>query len=207
MPKIGVIALQGDVSEHMEAMNRALAGRGCVVEIRREGIVPECDGLILPGGESTTICKQLESSGIGTEIVQAAARGVPVMATCAGLVLVSSAIEGDCKVRPLCLMDTKIGRNAFGPQRESFEADLNVEGFNSPYRAVFIRAPAIVEVGKGVDVLSKVNEYVVAARQKNLLCLAFHPELTDDLRFHEIFLKMIDAKNNTENTNGGKTEA
>lgn len=193
MLKVGVVALQGDVSEHALAMKRALAGRGSVVEIRRKGLVPKCDGLILPGGESTTICKQLESSGIGEEIRRAALAGVPVMATCAGLVLVSMAIEGDCKVRPLCLMDTKIGRNAFGPQRESFEADLDVQGFDHPYRAVFIRAPAIVDVGEGVQVLAKVNDFVVAARQKNLLCLAFHPELTDDLRFHEIFLEMMET--------------
>lgn len=193
MVKIGVVALQGDVSEHVLAMERALKGRGSVVEVRRAGIVPECDGLVLPGGESTTICRQLESSGIGDEIKRAAKAGVPIMATCAGLVLVSSEIEGDCKVRPLLLMDTKIGRNAFGPQRESFEADLDIKGFNRPYRAVFIRAPAIVDVGKDVDVLAKVNDFIVAARQKNLLCLAFHPELTDDLRFHQIFLKMMEA--------------
>ncbi len=193
MVKIGVVALQGDVSEHVWAMERALGGKGSVVEIRRAGIVPECDGLVLPGGESTTICRQLESSGIGEEIKKAAMAGVPVMATCAGLVLVSSAIEGDCKVRPLGLMDTKIGRNAFGSQKDSFEADLAVEGFDRPYRAVFIRAPAIVDVGDGVLVLAKVKDFVVAARQKNLLCLAFHPELTDDLRFHQIFLKMMEA--------------
>jgi 5'-phosphate synthase pdxT subunit len=191
--KIGVVALQGDVSEHVLAMERALGGKGSVIEIRRAGIVPECDGLVLPGGESTTICRQLESSGIGEEIKKAAKSGVPVMATCAGLVLVSKAIEGDCKVRPLGLMDTTIGRNAFGPQRESFEADLAVKGFDQPYRAVFIRAPAIVDVGKDVQVLAKVKDFVVAARQKNLLCLAFHPELTDDLRFHRIFLKMMEA--------------
>lgn len=193
MVKIGVVALQGDVSEHVTAMERALKGRGSVVDIRRAGIVPECDGLVLPGGESTTICRQLESSGIGEELKRAAKAGVPVMATCAGLVLVSSEIEGDCKVRPLQLMDTKIGRNAFGPQRESFEADLDIKGFDRPYRAVFIRAPAIVHVGPDVDVLAKVNGFVVAARQKNLLCLAFHPELTDDPRFHQIFLKMMEA--------------
>ncbi len=193
MVKIGVVALQGDVSEHVLAMERSMKGKGSVVEIRHAGIVPECDGLVLPGGESTTICRQLESSGIGDEIKRAAKAGVPVMATCAGLVLVSREIEGDCKVRPLQLMDTKIGRNAFGPQRESFEADLDIKGFDRPYRAVFIRAPAIVDVGDEVDVLAKVNDFVVAARQRNLLCLAFHPELTDDMRFHQIFLKMMEA--------------
>lgn len=193
MLKIGVLALQGDVSEHVESMKRALNGRGSVVEIRRSGVVPECDGLIIPGGESTTISRLMERSGIAEEIRQASASGVPIMATCAGLVLVSSVIEGDSRVRPLGLMDTKIGRNAFGPQRESFEADLDVQGFDHPYRAVFIRAPAIVDVGKEVEVLARVEEFVVAARQKKLLSLAFHPELTEDLRFHYIFLKMMGA--------------
>lgn len=193
MLKIGVLALQGDVSEHVEAVKRALDGRGSVVEIRRPGVVPECDGLVIPGGESTTISRLMERSGIAEEIKQASASGVPIMATCAGLVLVSSAIEGDSRVRPLGLMDTTIGRNAFGPQRESFEADLHVQGFDRPYRAVFIRAPAIVDVGKEVEVLARVEEFIVAARQKNLLSLAFHPELTEDLRFHHIFLKMMEA--------------
>ncbi|MDM7913575.1 MAG: pyridoxal 5'-phosphate synthase glutaminase subunit PdxT [Methanotrichaceae archaeon] len=193
MVKIGVVALQGDVSEHTMAMERALGSKGSVVEIRRAGVALECDGLVLPGGESTTICRQLESSGIGEEIKKAASAGVPVMATCAGLVLVSKEIEGDCKVRPLGLMDTKIGRNAFGSQKDSFEADLVVEGFDRPYRAVFRPAPAIVDVGKDVQVLAKVKDFVVAARQKNLLAMAFHPELTEDLRFHQIFLKMMEA--------------
>jgi 5'-phosphate synthase pdxT subunit len=90
-------------------------------------------------------------------------------------------------------MDIKISRNAFGPQRESFEADLQVEGFEKPYRAIFIRAPAIAEAGEGVQVLARVGEAIVAARQKNLLALAFHPELTNDTRFHQIFLKMLEA--------------
>jgi len=191
--RIGVIALQGDVSEHVLAMERALQGKGEVLAVRTPGIIPGCDGLVLPGGESTTISRQLASSGIAEELKDAAASGVPVLATCAGLVLVSSEIEGDSKVKPLGLMDTRIGRNAFGPQRESFEADLDVKGFERPYRAVFIRAPAIVRVGEGVEVLARVGENVVAARQKSIMALAFHPELTDDLRFHDIFLKMLKA--------------
>ncbi|MCX6668863.1 MAG: pyridoxal 5'-phosphate synthase glutaminase subunit PdxT [Methanothrix sp.] len=190
---IGVIALQGDVSEHVLAMQRALQGRGEVLEVRRPGQMAQCDGLVLPGGESTTICRQLESSGMAEELQRAAWSGVPILATCAGLVLVSKRIEGDGKVRPLGLMDIKIGRNAFGSQRESFEADLEVQGLEQPYRAVFIRAPAIVEVGEGVQVLARVGEAVVAARQKSILALAFHPELTSDMRFHQIFLKMLEA--------------
>ena len=192
--KIGVIALQGDVSEHVDAMERALRGRGSVIQVRRAGIVSDCDGLVLPGGESTTLSSQLANAGIDQEIKRAAASGVPVLATCAGLVLVSRIIQGDSKVRPLGLMDTTIGRNVFGSQRESFEADLEVEGFDRPFRAVFIRAPAIVSVGKGVQVLARVDGNAVAAREKNVLCLAFHPELTRDLRFHQMFLDTVGVK-------------
>jgi 5'-phosphate synthase pdxT subunit len=189
--RVGVIGVQGDASEHVRAMERALGDRGSVLLVRRAGMVPDCDGLVLPGGESTTLSRQIAKTGIDQEIKRAADAGVPVLATCAGLVLVSRKIEGDTKVRPLGLMDTIIGRNVFGSQRESFEADLNVEGFDRPYRAVFIRAPAIVSAGKAVRVLAKVGENSVAAQQKNVLCLSFHPELTDDQRFHWLFLDMI----------------
>ncbi|OPX73913.1 MAG: Glutamine amidotransferase subunit PdxT [Methanosaeta sp. PtaB.Bin018] len=193
MTRIGVLALQGDVSEHVLAMQRALSGKGEVLEIRRPGEILGCDGLVLPGGESTSISRQLEISGMAQELKAAARSGVPILATCAGLVLVSREIEGDAKVRPLGLMDIKVDRNAFGPQRESFEADLQVEGFERPYRAVFIRAPAIVDVGNKVQVLARIGEVIVGARQDNLLALAFHPELTEDMRFHQIFQKMLEA--------------
>jgi 5'-phosphate synthase pdxT subunit len=192
--KIGVLALQGDVSEHVQALERAGNGNVQVVLVRKRGQTDECDGLVLPGGESTAICRQLESSGLTEELKAAALSGKPILATCAGLVLVSKEImgKGDRRVRPLGLMDIKIKRNAFGPQKESFEADLWVEGLDEPYRAVFIRAPAIGEVGKGVEVLASIAGTVVAARQKNLLALAFHPELTPDPRIHQIFLKMLE---------------
>lgn len=193
MARIGVIALQGDVSEHVLAMQKALQGKGEVIEIRKAGLIAGCSGLVLPGGESTTISRQLANSGMTEELKAAALAGVPILATCAGLVLVSKDIDGDAKVKPLGLMDIKIDRNAFGPQRESFETDLQVAGFEKPYRAIFIRAPAIAATGAGVQVLARVGEAIVAARQKNLLALAFHPELTDDTRFHQIFLKMLEA--------------
>jgi 5'-phosphate synthase pdxT subunit len=193
--RIGVLALQGDVSEHVLALERAGQGKVQVVEIRKNGQIEECQALVLPGGESTTICRQLESSGLIEELKAAALSGKPILATCAGLVLVSQEVEGDSgsHVKPLGLMDIKISRNAFGPQRESFEADLQIKGLDKPYRAVFIRAPAIAQVGSGVEVLARVGEAVVAARQKNLLALAFHPELTEDPRIHQIFLKMLEA--------------
>ncbi|MFB3765049.1 MAG: pyridoxal 5'-phosphate synthase glutaminase subunit PdxT [Methanotrichaceae archaeon] len=193
MTKIGVIAFQGDVSEHIKAMERALDGKGSVVPVRHADVILECDGLVLPGGESTAISKQMKSSGMRDELKASADAGTPILATCAGLVLVSREIEGDSMVEPLGLMNIKIGRNAFGSQRESFEADLDIKGFDKLYHAVFIRAPAIVDAGKDVDVLAHFDRFIVAARQKNIICLAFHPELVDDMRFHKTFLKMVEA--------------
>lgn len=193
MTRIGVLALQGDVSEHIRALQRAAAkGTMEAVEVRAPGQTEDCQALVIPGGESTTIRRQMDSSGITGELVAAARSGKPLLATCAGMVLVSREIEGEGRFKPLGLMDIKVSRNAFGPQRESFEADLDVKGLDRPYRAVFIRAPAIASVGEGVEVLARIGEAVVAARQKNLLALAFHPELTDDSRIHQIFLKMLE---------------
>jgi len=193
--KIGVLALQGDVSEHVLALERAGEGKIQTILVRKSGQMEECDALVLPGGESTTICRQLESSGLTDELKAASLSGKPILATCAGLVLVSKEIMGNREslVKPLGLMNIKISRNAFGPQKESFEADLQVKGLDRPYRAVFIRAPAIGEVGRGVEVLASIGDTVVAARQGNLLALAFHPELTLDSRIHQIFLKMLEA--------------
>ena len=193
MLRIGVLALQGDVSEHVLAMERALSGRGEVVEVRRPGQMRECQALALPGGESTAISRQLERSGLAEELVDAAKEKTPILATCAGLVLLSRQVQGDGRVRTLGLMDTQISRNAFGPQRESFEADLDIKGLDRPYRAVFIRAPAIGCAGPDVEVLARVGEAIVAARQGNLLALAFHPELTEDTRVHQLFLNMLEA--------------
>ncbi|MDQ1262848.1 MAG: pyridoxal 5-phosphate synthase pdxT subunit [Euryarchaeota archaeon] len=195
MAKIGVLALQGDVSEHVQALERAGKDKIQVIEVRKSDQMEECAALVLPGGESTTICRQLESSGLTEELKFAALSGKPILATCAGLVLISQEIMGNSEglVKPLGLMDIKINRNAFGPQKESFEADLRIRGLDRPYRAVFIRAPAIAQVGIGVEVLARVGKAVVAARQKNLLALAFHPELTQDPRIHQIFLKMLEA--------------
>lgn len=194
---IGVIAIQGNVEEHVDAMVKALgqAKREAeVVRIKHKGIVPTCDALILPGGESTTLGRLMEREGISSEIKKAAHAGVPVMGTCAGLVLLAK--HGDKQVEKtgqhlLELMDISVNRNAFGRQRESFEALIDFKGFTAPFNAVFIRAPCITEPGKDVEVLSKYSGFIVAARQRNMLALAFHPELTDDLRIHQYFLKMI----------------
>jgi 5'-phosphate synthase pdxT subunit len=197
--KIGVIAIQGNVQEHVEATERALAGRGTVVKIKHAGIVPSCDAVIIPGGESTTLCRLSWSEGIAQEIIDLAKSGRPIMGTCAGLILLAS--KGDDEVaktkqRLLGLMDTTVDRNAFGRQVDSFEAPLKIKGFDEPFNAVFIRAPAVISAGKSVKVLAKIDDKIVAAQQKNLLALAFHPELTDDLRLHKYFLEMIPGYKN-----------
>ncbi len=195
--KIGVIAIQGAVSEHVEALKRALAERGEdaeVVTIKHSGIVPVCSGIVIPGGESTTLCRLLAREGIAEEMKEAAAKGVPILGTCAGLIVLAK--EGDEQVEKtsqelLGIMDTKVNRNAFGRQRESFEAELEVEILDSPYSGIFIRAPAIVSCGPGVKVLSRLNGFIIAAEQENVMALSFHPELTDDLRIHQYFLDKV----------------
>jgi 5'-phosphate synthase pdxT subunit len=195
--KLGVIAIQGDVSEHVEALENALRQRGEngeVVTIKHKGIVPECDALVLPGGESTTLGKLLMREGIADEIREMNAAGKPIMGTCAGLILLATA--GDEQVakthqRLLGLMDTTVNRNAFGRQRDSFEIGLELPFLDTPYNAVFIRAPGIVEAGDDVKVLAKIDDMIVAAEQGNVLALAFHPELTEDLRVHQYFLDKL----------------
>ena len=192
MTRIGVLALQGDVSEHIIALQKSAPDLD-VVAVRKPGQIDRCKALVIPGGESTTIRRQMDSSGITQELVAAARSGMPVLATCAGMVLICREIVGEGRFRPLGLMDIAVSRNAFGPQRESFEADLDFKGLDRPYRAAFIRAPLIAESGQGVEVLARLEEGVVAAREKNLLALAFHPELTDDSRIHQIFLEMLEV--------------
>ena len=197
--RIGVIAIQGNVEEHVSAIMEASkqAKRKVeVIKIKHKGSVPACDALIIPGGESTTIGRLMELEGISSEIKKAAHAGIPIMGTCAGLVLLAKL--GDEQVEKtkqnlLGLMDTRICRNAFGRQRESFEALVEFKGLDSPFNAIFIRAPCITEAGKDVEILSKHNGIIVAARQKNIIALAFHPELAGDLRIHHYFLKMMDS--------------
>jgi 5'-phosphate synthase pdxT subunit len=186
MLKAGVIAVQGDVAEHATAIERAAErhGESCEVEtIRSAGTVPDCDLLLLPGGESTTISRLLAEEGIDEELEAFAAAGKPMLATCAGLIVASSDAKDD-RVSTLDVLDVTIDRNAFGRQKDSFETALDVDGLESPFPAVFIRAPTIDEVGSGVDVLASVEDRPVAVRQGNVFGTSFHPELTDDSRIH-----------------------
>jgi 5'-phosphate synthase pdxT subunit len=192
---VGVVAVQGAVSEHICAFEAALASsgiRGSAVPVRKPGELAKVDALALPGGESTTISKLLVKFGLFDEIRSRASEGMPVMGTCAGLVLLAK--EGDSQVgktgtRLLGLMNMRVSRNAFGRQRESFEAPVRLAGIaGGDFPAVFIRAPAIESVRGPCKPLARLEGRIVAARQGDMLALAFHPELSGDLRIHEEFV-------------------
>jgi 5'-phosphate synthase pdxT subunit len=197
----GVVAVQGDVSEHADAIRRAAAAHdesAEVREIRTAGVVPDCDVLLLPGGESTTISRHLAREGIDEEIREHVAAGKPLLATCAGLI-VAARDANDDRVTTLDVLDVSVDRNAFGRQVDSFEAPLDVAGLDEPFPAVFIRAPVIDEVGgtrsasgdranadERVDVLASWDGRPVAVRQGPVVATSFHPELTDDPRVHDL---------------------
>jgi 5'-phosphate synthase pdxT subunit len=187
MLRAGVIAVQGDVSEHAAAIERAARHHGEeveVVEIRQSGIVPDCDVLLLPGGESTTISRLLRKEGIASEIKAHVAAGKPVLATCAGLI-VSSTDAKDDRVETLGLVDVTVDRNAFGRQKDSFEAPLDIDGLDEPFPAVFIRAP-LIDDASDVEVLARWGDDPVAVRDGSVVGTSFHPELTDDVRLHRL---------------------
>jgi len=188
--KIGVLALQGDVSEHVMLIKKTLNKikiRGSVVEIKNSGQVKGIDALIIPGGESTTIGKLLIKTGIFQEIKKL---DKPVMGTCAGLILIAKDISGGLKEQELLgLMDIKVKRNAFGRQRESFEAKIKSKIGEIP--GVFIRAPVIESAGEGVEVLAEYEGKIVMVRQGKIMGLAFHPELADDTGVYEYFLGLV----------------
>ncbi len=184
----GVIAVQGDVSEHARAIERAAATHGeeaTVHEIRGAGIVPDCDVLLLPGGESTTISRLLQQEDIAPEVRAHVAAGKPVLATCAGLIVAARDAKDD-RVETLDLVDVTVDRNAFGRQVDSFEALIDVAGLDNPFPAVFIRAPLIDEVGDDVEVLAEWEGRPVAVRDGPVVGTSFHPELTEDGRLHRL---------------------
>jgi 5'-phosphate synthase pdxT subunit len=189
---VGVLALQGAVREHLQAL------QGCGVEavpVRTPEEVEAAEALVIPGGESTTIGKLMDRYGLLAPVREAAAAGKPLLGTCAGLILMAKTIEDGIPGQPhLGVIDIAVRRNAFGRQVESFEADLPFAGVEGgPVRAVFIRAPIIESVGPEVEVLARHQNRVVAARHGRLLVLSFHPELTRDLRVHRYFLGLRGA--------------
>ena len=185
--RIGVLALQGDVREHVETLKKLGVEP---VEVRTIEDLKGLSGIIVPGGESTTIGRIMVESGMLDGIRSFFYKGGPVWGTCAGMVLAASATTGP-RQPMLGLMNALVERNGFGRQVHSFEKDIEVEGFDSPFTGVFIRAPFFEDVGPGVEVLSEIDGRVVAARGENILVTAFHPELTDDPRFHEYFLQEV----------------
>ena len=194
---IGVIGIQGAISEHVTIMQNTLKTTdtpGTVFIVKNLGDINKIDALILPGGETTTISKILYKLGLHTAIAKKIKENnLPVMGTCAGCVILASEIIDDIKddVKLLHAIDMQVERNAFGRQKESFEKNINIEGVHHPYNAVFIRAPVIRKIWGKTKVLAKINKKIVMARQDNLLALSFHPELTNDLRIHNYFLDMI----------------
>jgi 5'-phosphate synthase pdxT subunit len=189
--KIGVLALQGAVREHLKMLERCGA-QGMAVKYPSELL--SCDGLIIPGGESTTIGKLIVRDGFLETLRERASEDLPIYGTCAGLIVLAKRVtEGN---QPLLgLMDILVRRNAYGRQVDSFEADLAVRGIEEaerPFRAIFIRAPWIEETGEGVEVLCAHDDRAVMARQGRFLAGAFHPELTDDDRIHRYFLHMVE---------------
>ena len=185
--RIGVLALQGDVREHVEILKKLGVEP---VEVRTVEDLAGLAGLIVPGGESTTIGKIMVESGLLDGIRSFFYKGGPVWGTCAGMVLAASATTGP-RQPLLGLMNALVERNGFGRQVHSFEKELEIEGFEEPFVGVFIRAPFFEDVGPGVEVMSEVDGRVVAARGENIMVTAFHPELTDDKRFHEYFLREV----------------
>lgn len=185
---VGVLALQGDFREHRTMLERLGAQTR---EVRRVSDLAGLDGLVIPGGESTTISKLMETYGLAEPIRDFGVGGGAIYGTCAGLITVArETVEGTPPT--LGLMDIVARRNAFGRQVRSFEADLPVSGVGgAPVRAVFIRAPWIESAGPAVEVLATHRGHIVAARQGSILVTAFHPELTDDTRLHELFITMI----------------
>lgn len=190
--KIGVLALQGDFREHRQMLERIGVD---TLEVRLPSDLERSDGLIIPGGESTTIGKLLVSFQLMEPLRARATKGFPIYGTCAGAIVLSKDVRGRAVDQPLLgVMDTTIQRNAFGRQVDSFEIDLEVPVLGDPpFHAVFIRAPIIERIGPGVEALARLPDgTVVAAQQDNLLVTAFHPELTSDGRFHQYFAQLVE---------------
>ena len=187
--KVGLLALQGAIGLHAEAV--AACGAQAV-EVRTPDELTAVDALIVPGGESTTISKLLDSSGLAEPFAERLGDAMPVFGTCAGMILLAtSVLDGRPDQRAYGAIDVTVRRNAFGRQVDSFEADLAIDGLDDPpFHAVFIRAPFIEATGPEVDVLASIDGHAVLARQGPVLVSSFHPELTGDLRLHQLFLDL-----------------
>ena len=204
---IGVLALQGDVREHL----RALEACGVrAVPVRRPGELDDVDGLIIPGGESTTMSKLAVEFGLADPVRKRIAEGMPAYGSCAGMIMLAEEVlDGRPDQQSFAGIEMTVRRNAFGRQVDSFEASVPIDGVDGPpFHAVFIRAPWVERVGSGVEVLGTVADgpaagRIVAVRQGQLLATAFHPELTGDLRVHQLFVELVRSRVATAQTTEG----
>ena len=191
MPNVGILAIQGDVIEHRHALERIGAE---TTEIRLPDQLDGVDGLIIPGGESTTIVQLIDIYNLRDVIRNKVKSGLPTWGTCAGMIVLADRLT-DRRPDPLRLMNIDVSRNAFGRQVDSFEQDLEIDGVDGPpFRAVFIRAPVVNSAGPGTRILARLDDgRPVAVRQGGMLATSFHPELTDDSRVHQLFVRMIET--------------
>jgi 5'-phosphate synthase pdxT subunit len=196
-PTVGVFALQGDVREHLRVLT-SLGARA--IGVRRLRELEQCDGLVIPGGESTTMFKLARTFDLFEPIQQRIKEGLPVFGTCAGMIMLADRIEdGTPDQESLGGLDITVRRNAFGRQVDSFEGDLDFAGLDDPLHAVFIRAPWVEDAGRDVEVLARVDDgpaagRIVAVRQGSLMATSFHPEVGGDDRVHRLFLDLIDQR-------------
>ena len=187
MPVIGVLALQGDVREHLRALDEAGAN---AVPVRRLNEIEACDGLVIPGGESTTLWRLATAFELMDPLRKLIAGGLPAFGSCAGMIMLADRLEdGVTGQQTFGGIDMTVRRNAFGRQVDSFERDIDIDGAN--FHAVFIRAPWVEQAGPAVDVIAEDRGRIVAVRQGVSLATAFHPELTPDRRIHELFVSMV----------------
>ncbi|EFG74250.1 pyridoxal 5'-phosphate synthase, glutaminase subunit Pdx2 [Mycobacterium parascrofulaceum ATCC BAA-614] len=193
-PRIGVLALQGDTREHLAALREAGAES---MPVRRRGELEKVDGLVIPGGESTTMSHLLLDLDLLEPLRGLLAHGLPAYGACAGMILLASEIldagAGGREALPLRAIDMTVRRNAFGRQVDSFEGDIPFAGLDGPVRAVFIRAPWVERAGAGVRVLAEAQGHTVAVRQGRNLATAFHPEMTGDRRVHQLFVDIVNG--------------
>jgi len=188
---VGVLGLQGDFREHLWALQK-LQVEAIVVKTVED--LRKVKGLIIPGGESTTIGRLARMTGIADELKKRVSEGMPVYGTCAGMILLAKKIANYPTQYSFSLMDITVERNAYGRQVESFEAALDIPAIGGTFKAIFIRAPKIVECGKDVQILATYDGSPVLVQQDNLLAGSFHPELGEDLRIHQYFLRMVGVK-------------
>lgn len=201
---VGVLAIQGDVHENIISTQRAikeLGVEGSVIGVKTSEEISKLDGLIIPGGESTTI-GQLSLVNSSLKIIkEKIEQGMPVLGICAGMIMLSKTandrVVGKTDQPLLDLLDIKLERNSFGRQKESFEANISMNSIDIPkFNGVFIRAPSVSDTGSGVEVLAKFNEKIIAVKKGNMLGVAFHPELTEDVSLHKYFINLIKKSRN-----------